>query len=80
MRAIGRPLRRLRRASLAALRKEIEPVATLALARFIPQWQGVGERSSRGVDGVMRAVEQLAGVPIPASALEAVQTGPVVRP
>ena len=34
-------LRRLRRASLAALRKEIEPVDTRALSAFMPSWQGV---------------------------------------
>ena len=63
-------LRMVRRRSLAALRKEVEPVPAQALARFIPAWQGVGSRSARGVDGVLRAVEQLAGVPLPASALE----------
>ncbi|HEY2271229.1 MAG TPA: ATP-dependent helicase [Jatrophihabitantaceae bacterium] len=63
-------LRLVRRRSLAALRKEVEPVPPAALARFTPAWQGLGNRSSRGVDGVLRAVEQLAGVPIPASALE----------
>jgi ATP-dependent Lhr-like helicase len=41
-----------------------------ALARFVPAWQGIGARAARGVDGVLRAVEQLAGVPVPASALE----------
>jgi ATP-dependent Lhr-like helicase len=34
-------LRRLRRASLAALRKEIEPVDERALSAFMPSWQGV---------------------------------------
>ncbi len=63
-------LRLVRRRSLAALRKEVEPVPADALARFIPSWQGIGARSARGVDGVLRAVEQLAGVPVPASALE----------
>lgn len=63
-------LRAIRRRSLAALRKEVEPVPPEALARFIPSWQGLGTRSSRGVDGLLRAVEQLAGVAIPASALE----------
>ncbi|HEY8301332.1 MAG TPA: ATP-dependent helicase [Jatrophihabitans sp.] len=63
-------LRTVRRRSLAALRKEVEPVPPAALARFIPSWQGVGSRSTRGVDGVLRAVEQLAGLPVPASALE----------
>ncbi len=64
-------LRMIRRRSLAALRREVEPVAPIALARFIPAWQGLGAKTGmRGVDGVMRAVEQLAGVPIAASALE----------
>jgi ATP-dependent Lhr-like helicase len=35
-------LRRLRRASLAVLRKEIEPADQRALAAFLPAWQGVG--------------------------------------
>jgi ATP-dependent Lhr-like helicase len=61
-------LRLLRRRSLAALREAVEPVGALDYARFLPAWQGVGEL--RGVDGVLRAVEQLAGVPVPASALE----------
>jgi ATP-dependent Lhr-like helicase len=61
-------LRLLRRRSLAALREAVEPVSALDYARFLPSWQGVGEL--RGVDGVLRAVEQLAGVPVPASALE----------
>ena len=35
-------LRQLRRRSLAALRREVEPVDADALARFLPAWQGVG--------------------------------------
>ena len=34
-------LRRLRRASLATLRREVEPAEQRALARFLPAWQGV---------------------------------------
>ncbi|MGC3994963.1 MAG: DEAD/DEAH box helicase [Propionicimonas sp.] len=64
----ARVLRLLRRRSLAALREAVEPVSATDFARFLPAWQGVGEL--RGVDGVLRAVEQLAGVPVPASALE----------
>ncbi|UGT39486.1 DEAD/DEAH box helicase [Nocardia yamanashiensis] len=63
-------LRRLRRRSLAAARKEVEPVATAALGRFLPAWQHIGTNELRGVDGVAAVVEQLAGVPIPASAWE----------
>ncbi len=67
-------LRRLRRRSLARLRKEVEPVEPDTLGRFLPAWQRIqlpGARGSlRGVDGVLAAVEQLAGAPVPASALE----------
>ncbi|MGW2633106.1 Lhr family helicase [Streptomyces chattanoogensis] len=75
-------LRRLRRRSLAALREELEPVPPAALAAFLPQWQHVsspapaaGPRGGsshglRGIDGLVRAVEQLQGAPVPASALE----------
>lgn len=63
-------LRRLRRRSLAAARKEVEPVSTAAFARFLPAWQHIGTAELRGVDGVFAVVEQLAGVPIPASAWE----------
>ncbi|WP_188784923.1 ATP-dependent helicase [Nocardioides phosphati] len=65
-------LRRLRRRSLARLRAEVEPVDPEALGRFLPHWQGVTriKGALRGVDGVVAAVEQLAGCPVPASALE----------
>ncbi|MEV7084298.1 DEAD/DEAH box helicase [Streptomyces sp. NPDC093085] len=63
-------LRRLRRRSLAALRQELEPVAPAALATFLPQWQHLGGEGLRGIDGLARAVEQLQGAPVPASALE----------
>ncbi|WP_329405138.1 ATP-dependent helicase [Nocardia vinacea] len=63
-------LRRLRRRSLAAARHEVEPVATAAFGRFLPSWQHIGTGELRGVDGVAAVVEQLAGVPIPASAWE----------
>ena len=62
-------LRRVRRRSLARARAEVEPVERETLARFLPIWQNVGSRL-RGVDGVLAVVEQLAGCPVPASALE----------
>ncbi|MGI8887850.1 MAG: ATP-dependent helicase [Nocardioidaceae bacterium] len=62
-------LRRLRRRSLAAARKEVEPVEPAALAKFLPAWQNVGSRL-RGTDGVLTVIEQLAGCAVPASALE----------
>jgi ATP-dependent Lhr-like helicase len=65
-------LRRLRRASLARLRAEVEPVEPAALGRFLPSWHGIGARIRRapGAEDVLAVVEQLAGAPIPASALE----------
>jgi ATP-dependent helicase Lhr and Lhr-like helicase len=67
-------LRRLRRRSLAALRKEVEPVEPSTLGRFLPVWQNVGGKL-RGVDGVLSVVEQLAGCAVPASALEPLVLG-----
>jgi ATP-dependent Lhr-like helicase len=65
-------LRRLRRTSLARLRAEVEPVEPAALGRFLPSWHGIGRRlrSAPTVDDVLSVVEQLAGAPLPASALE----------
>ena len=62
-------LRQLRRRSLAALRREVEPVEADALARFLPRWQGVGSRR-RGPDGLVEALGVLSGAAIPASVLE----------
>ncbi|NUS35210.1 MAG: ATP-dependent helicase [Pseudarthrobacter sp.] len=70
-------LRKLRRRSLAALRAEVEPVDAAAYGRFLPAWQhvrtpggGRGQPSLRGLDGIITAVDQLSGVPVPASAWE----------
>ncbi len=70
-------LRRLRRRSLAALRKEVEPVEPATLGRFLPAWQNVSGSGARlrGVDGVAAVVEQLAGCAVPASALEPLVLG-----
>ena len=62
-------LRRLRMRSLAAIRGSVEPVPPSAYARFLPVWQHL-TRPLEGVDGVLAVIEQLAGVPIPASAWE----------
>ncbi|HWN36674.1 MAG TPA: ATP-dependent helicase [Pseudonocardia sp.] len=68
-------LRRLRRASLARLRAEVEPVEPAALGRFLPSWHGCTASGARirrapSAEDVLSVVEQLAGAPIPASALE----------
>ena len=62
-------MRRLRMRSLAALRGTVEPVSPEAFARFLPSWQHI-DRPLEGIDGVATVIEQLAGVPIPASAWE----------
>jgi len=71
-------LRMLRRRSLARLRREVEPVEAETLGRFLPAWQGVlpvGSdaaplRGSAALERLAEVVDQLSGVPIPASVLE----------
>jgi ATP-dependent Lhr-like helicase len=58
-------LRRLRRASLAALRREVEPVEQPALARFLPGWHGVDRRAS-----LREALVPLQALPLPAALWE----------
>jgi ATP-dependent helicase Lhr and Lhr-like helicase len=74
-------LRILRRRSLAALRAQVEPVSTGAFARFLPAWHGVGTGSAAnsGLDGLAAVIDQLAGVPLPASAIESLVLAPRVR-
>ncbi|HEX6139617.1 MAG TPA: DEAD/DEAH box helicase [Candidatus Limnocylindria bacterium] len=62
-------LRSLRRRSLARLRREVEPVPSDALARFLPAWHGIGS-PARGHDRLLEVVAQLEGFPIAASILE----------
>lgn len=72
-------LRRIRRASLAASRREIEPVGHDVFARFLGQWQHVVPRDARGrrerptwrgADGVLSVIDQLTGVSLPLSTWE----------
>ncbi|VEG52222.1 ATP dependent helicase, Lhr family [Mycolicibacterium aurum] len=72
-------LRILRRRSLAALRAQIEPVSTAAFGRFLPAWQMLGTDVTSGVDGLAAVIDQLAGVPMPASAVEPLVFGQRVR-
>ena len=67
----------LRRRSRAALRKQVEPAEGEALARFLPEWQGVAAPAAtpsasarRGPDAVLDALEPLQGAVFPASILE----------
>jgi ATP-dependent Lhr-like helicase len=60
-------LRRVRRASLAVLRKEIEPAEERALARFLPAWQGVDRHpaSGAGIDRLREALVPLQYLALP---------------
>jgi len=53
-------LRRLRRASLAALRREVEPAEQAALGRFLPAWHGIDRRAS-----LREALVPLQGLALP---------------
>ncbi|HXA43005.1 MAG TPA: DEAD/DEAH box helicase [Candidatus Solibacter sp.] len=59
----------LRRRSLAALRREIEPVAVEVVARFLPAWQGVGAEA-RGLERLAEVIHQLQGCALPLSVIE----------
>ncbi len=65
-------LRRLRRASLAALRKEIEPAEQRRLAAFMPSWQGVDRHASSGagIDRLREALVPLQGLALPVESWE----------
>ena len=58
-------LRRVRRASLAVLRREVEPVEQTTLGRFLPAWHGVGRRST-----LREAIVPLQALPLPVSLWE----------
>jgi ATP-dependent Lhr-like helicase len=62
-------LRSLRRRSLAALRKEVEPVPAEVLARFLPAWHGIGIEAG-GLERLADVVFMLQGLALPASVLE----------
>src|SRR6202035_1808484 len=72
-------LKILRRRSLAALRAQVEPVSTAAYGRFLPSWQQIGSSGTTGTDGLAGVIEQIAGVAVPASALEPLVLGQRVR-
>ncbi len=59
-------LRRLRRASLAALRKEVEPAEQAAFGRFLPHWHGIDRRAT-----LREALVPLQGLSLPVSLWEA---------
>jgi ATP-dependent Lhr-like helicase len=58
-------LRRLRRASLAALRREVEPAEQASFGRFLPAWHGIGRRAT-----LREALVPLQGLALPVSLWE----------
>lgn len=64
-----RLLARIHRAHQQRRRREIEPVSPQDFMRFLFDWQHVAE-PRQGADALLAAVEQLEGLPLPASAWE----------
>ena len=58
-------LRRLRRASLAALRREVEPAEQASFGRFLPAWHGIGRRAT-----LREALVPLQGLALPVTLWE----------
>jgi ATP-dependent Lhr-like helicase len=58
-------LRRLRRASLAALRKEVEPAEQAAFGRFLPHWHGIDRHAT-----LREALVPLQGLSLPVALWE----------
>ncbi len=63
-------LRRLRRRTLARLRREVEPVEPAVLGRFLPAWHGIGRDLGRGQTRLREVVSQLEGLALPVAAIE----------
>ena len=64
-------LRRLRRASLAMLRREVEPADPEVLGRFLPAWHRIDHpRGVGGPEGVREVIRTLQGIALPAAQWE----------
>ena len=63
-------LRRLKRRSLAQLRRQVEPVEPAALSRLLLAWHQIEEDPSPGGGSLVDTISRIQGCPIPASALE----------
>ncbi|WP_027005192.1 DEAD/DEAH box helicase [Conexibacter woesei] len=65
-------LRRIRRASLAVLRREIEATDQLALGAFLPSWMGVDRHAAAGagIDRLREMLVPLQGLALPADVWE----------
>ncbi|HSF16894.1 MAG TPA: DEAD/DEAH box helicase [Vicinamibacteria bacterium] len=61
-------LRRLKRRTLAKLRKEAAPVEASVLGSFLPAWHGLAE-PGKGLTRLTEAIDRLEGLPLPWSSL-----------
>lgn len=66
-----RLLHRIHRLTLGKLREEIRPVSPAELVRFLARWQHVHPGTQlHGPEGLLRVIEQLEGLELPAQAWE----------
>jgi ATP-dependent Lhr-like helicase len=66
-----RLLHRIHRRTLGRLREEIRPVSPAELVRFLVRWQHVHPGTQlHGPEGLLRVIEQLEGLELPAQAWE----------
>ncbi len=63
-------LRRLKRRSLASLRRQVEPVDSTALARLLTAWHQIEEYPQGGSGPLIGTISRIQGYPVPASMLE----------
>lgn len=63
-------LRRLKRVTLAKLRKEVAAVDPETFARFLAEWQGIGNSRRTGMDRLREVLGQLEGASVPFTDLE----------
>lgn len=66
----ARVLSRIRGRALARARDQVAPASPSALTRFSMDWHRIGAQGLRGADGVMEALDALAGAALPASMWE----------
>ena len=66
-----RVLQRIHRLTLGRLREDIKPVAPADLVRFLLRWQHVQPGTQlHGAEGLLRVIEQLEGIELPAQVWE----------
>ena len=62
-------LQRLKQISLARARRQVEPVDSATVTRFLIDWHGIA-KPRQDLDGLLDTIEQLQGLPLAASLVE----------